>query len=133
MDLQFENETTRIYYDASIPALVQVWSGFATGEPLRAAHEAFLRLQQQFGTTRSLADLRTMRVIPRTDQQWIQDDFFPRALAGGFRTAAILNSEDMFNQTSVKNILLPFGSGDVFRAEHFQDEAAARAWLAEQG
>jgi hypothetical protein len=131
MTLQFENETTRIYYDDTIPGLVQVWNGFATGAPLREAHEALLHLQQQFGTAKSLSDLRAMRVIPRTDQQWIQEVFFPQALAAGYRAVAIITSEDTFNQTSVKNILLHVGQNDTFQAEYFQQEVLARAWLAQ--
>lgn len=129
MTLQFENETTRIYYDDTIPGLVQVWNGFATGAPLREAHEAFLQLQQQFGTAKSLSDLRAMRVIPRTDQQWIQNVFFPQAVAAGYRAVAIITSKDIFNQTSVRNILLHVGQNDTFQAEYFQEEGAARAWL----
>lgn len=132
MTLHFENDTTRIYYDDTIPGLIQVWNGFATGVPLREAHEALLRLQLQFGTAKSLSDLRSMRVIPRADQQWIQDVFFPKALAAGYRTVAIIASNNIFNQTSVKNILLHIGREDSFRAEYFQDEAAARIWLAQQ-
>ncbi|WBA41867.1 hypothetical protein [Hymenobacter canadensis] len=131
MTLKFENDTTRIYYDDTIPGLVQVWNGFANGAPLRAAHEALLQLQQQYGTAKSLSDLRLMRVIPRADQQWIQEVFFPQALAAGYRAVAIITSEDVFNQTSVKNILLHVGQNDTFQAEYFQEEATARAWLAQ--
>jgi hypothetical protein len=133
MTLQFENDTTRIYYDDTIPGLVQVWEGFATGAPLREAHEALLRLQRQYGTPKSLSDLRLMRVIPRADQHWIQEVFFPQAVAAGYRVVAIISSEDIFNQTSVKNILLHIGQNDTFRAEYFQEEGTARAWLAQQG
>ncbi|RSK40915.1 STAS/SEC14 domain-containing protein [Hymenobacter perfusus] len=129
MQLLFENPHCRIFLDDTVPALVQVWDGFVTGEPLRDAHEATLRLLQTHQLGRILADTRAMRVIPRADQQWITEHFLPRALAAGFRRSAILVAEDAFNRTSIQNILAQITPEEVFEARHFHDTEEARQWL----
>lgn len=129
MQLLFENPHCRIFLDDTVPALVQEWHGFVTGEPLREAHEATIRLLRAHQLSRVLADTRAMRVIPRADQQWIADHFFPRALAAGYRRSAILGGEDTFNQTSVQNILVQITTEESFEAQHFPDPEAARQWL----
>lgn len=130
MQLLFENAHCQLFLDDTLPALVQVWSGFVAGEPLHEAHEAVIRLLREHHLSRVLADTRTMRVIPRTDQQWITDDFFPRALAAGYRRVAIVQADDAFNQTSIQNILTVVTPGNPIAVEHFQNLESARQWLA---
>jgi len=129
MQLLFENLHCKIFLDEAVPALVQVWHGFVTGEPLREAHEATISLLQAHSVHRILADTRAMRVIPRADQQWITESFFPRALTAGYRRSAILVAEDTFNQTSIQNILAQVPPETAFEVQHFQDEVEAREWL----
>lgn len=129
MQLVFDNPNCKVYLDNTIAALQVVWSGFVTGSVLREAHEATLDLMRAHHTWQVLADTREMRVIPRAEQQWIQEDYFPRALAAGYRRAAILTSADIFNQVSVKNILQSVTAEHVFEAQYFQTMPEARGWL----
>lgn len=129
MQLLFENDHCKIFLDESIPTLYQEWQGFVAGKPLREAHEATVQLLRQHRLSRVLADTRQMRVIPRADQQWIMDSFFPRAIAAGYRHVAVVQAEDTFNQTSVQNILGGLGPTAGLAAEHFRSVPEARAWL----
>lgn len=129
MQLLFENDHCKISLDESIPALYQEWQGFVTGEPLRQAHDATVQLLRQHQLSRVLADARQMRVIPRADQQWIMDSFFPRAIAAGYRRVAVVQAEDAFNQTSVQNILGGIIQNTLLVAERFRSVPEARIWL----
>ncbi|UOQ76075.1 hypothetical protein MUN84_15890 [Hymenobacter sp. 5516J-16] len=129
MELAFENPYCHIYFDPAGPMLVQTWKGFVAGEPLREAHEATLRLLQQHGVGKVLADTRLMRVIPPADQRWIADSFLPRARALGYRLVAVVLSADMFNQISVQNILAPLAEENTLTVEYFGNLETARAWL----
>ncbi|WP_426490473.1 hypothetical protein [Hymenobacter sp. 102] len=127
----FENEHCIIYYDESVPAIHQQWQGFASGELLREAHDATVQQVRIHKTPCILADTRQMRVISRADQQWITDSYFPRLIAAGSRRIAIVQSEDIFNQTSVQHIMTDIVRNSLVVAEHFQTMEAARAWLRE--
>lgn len=132
MNLLFENAQSKLYYDPSLPALHHIWNGFVSGAALRESHEAFLQYLPQYGTGKMLSDARQMRVIRPADQEWIVHNFFPRALAAGYRCAAILSSDDMFNQTSVRNILTQVEDQAPFVSAYFREPAEARAWLQAQ-
>jgi hypothetical protein len=127
----FENEHCTIYYDASVPAIHQLWRGFASGQLLREAHNATVQQVRAHKVRCILADTRQMRVISRADQQWITDNYFPRLVAAGGRRIAIVQSEDIFNQTSVQHILKNSIRNSSVLAEHFQTTEAAQAWLRE--
>ncbi|RSK48504.1 STAS/SEC14 domain-containing protein [Hymenobacter rigui] len=129
MQQLFENPYCTIFLDESVPALYQEWQGFVSGEPLREAHNATVQLLRAHRLNRVLADTRHMRVISQADQQWITESYFPRAIAAGLRRVAILQSEDMFNQTSVQAIMATVIRNTLVQAEHFQDLESARNWL----
>lgn len=127
----FENEHCAIYFDESVPAIHQVWRGFASGELLREAHDATVQQVRAHKAHCLLADTRQMRVISRADQQWITDSYFPRVIAAGCRRIAIVQSEDIFNQTSVQHIMTDIIKNSLVIAEHFQTIEAAQIWLRE--
>ncbi|WP_139924419.1 STAS/SEC14 domain-containing protein [Hymenobacter sp. DG01] len=133
MEMVFENQHCTIFFDPASRCLHQTWTGFATGPLLREAHEATLELLSRHGVQQVLADTREMRTILRTDQQWITDDFFPRALARGYRRVAVVVSADMFNQLSVRAILDPVLGQSAFTVEYFGNLETARAWLYQAG
>ncbi|GAB2790298.1 hypothetical protein HNQ93_003316 [Hymenobacter luteus] len=132
MELVFQNQHCAIFFDPVTRCLHQTWTGFATGELLREAHEATLVLLSRHGVQQVLADTREMRTILRTDQQWITDNFFPRALARGYRRVAIVISADMFNQLSVRAILDLVLGQSLFTAEYFGNLETAREWLIQE-
>ena len=70
----------------------------------RAYNDAMVPALQHYGTGRMLRDNRRNGVISQANQEWMVDDWFPRALQAGLRQAVILNSPDAFNQFAVMNV-----------------------------
>ncbi|RSK39570.1 STAS/SEC14 domain-containing protein [Hymenobacter perfusus] len=130
--LYFENKAGRLLED---PAgfLRAHWSAQERDElTFRALFNHMVQALRRHGWHRILIDQRQMRAFSTAEQQWIVQQWLPRAATeGGYRFGAIVVSEDVFTRlatayvtTSVQGLPL------VYRT--FTEEAAAVAWLWQQ-
>jgi hypothetical protein len=130
--LYFENKAGRLLEE---PAgyLRAFWSP-GEREPLafRALFNHMVLALRRHGWHRILVDQRQMRAFSAAEQQWIAQQWLPRAVTeGGYRYGAVIVSEDVFTRlatayvtTSVQELPL------VYRT--FTEEATAVAWLLAQ-
>lgn len=127
--LYFQNQAARILED---PAgfLRVTWSAQERDElAFRAVFNHMVQALQRHGWSRILVDQRQMRAFSTTEQQWIVQEWLPRAVReGGYRFGGVVVAEDVFTRlatafitTSVHNLPL------VYRT--FPDEASAVSWL----
>ncbi|MEM9981793.1 MAG: hypothetical protein AAF734_04795, partial [Bacteroidota bacterium] len=66
------------------------------------------------------------------DQNWMQEDWFPRAFAVGFRRSAVVVAADIFRDISVKNIVNRINN-QQFEVQYFTTLEAAKGWIAPLG
>ncbi|WP_426492044.1 hypothetical protein [Hymenobacter sp. 102] len=127
--LYFENSAGRILED---PAgfLRVIWT--AQERDAVTCHAVFNHMIQALrrnGWSKILVDQRQLRAFSTEEQQWIVQQWLPRAVQeGGYRYGSVLVAEDVFTRlatayitTSVQNLPL------IYRT--FTDEASATAWL----
>jgi hypothetical protein len=120
-----------VTHDTDLDAVVMDWDGFVKGQEYRDSLEAGLELVQQERATNWLADLREMGTVDTDDQEWTNQDWFPRAMDSTLKHMAIIKPEDVVADMSVDKIMQEVGDGD-FRSHYFDNRDEAEEWLQEQ-
>lgn len=117
-----------IQWDSELSAVWMEWKEFADGETFRWGLDAGLDLLINNKTGRWLADLRNLGPIAPADQQWSNEDWFPRAIAGGVRWMALVAPKRVVARMAVRTIMSKVEDRSLVTA-YFDELPAAREWL----
>jgi hypothetical protein len=98
------------------------------GEPLHRVMEAALRLIIEKKAHGWLGDIRRLPSFDTADTKWVNDNWFPRAVAAGIRRIAIVAPKRVVLALAVKSFMARINGQEVAN-QHFDDIEAARAWL----
>ena len=104
------------------------WKAYCEGDEFRSGLDAGLTLLRQRRANRWLADLRQLGPVRQDDQQWSNQDWFPRAIAGGVRWMALVSPRAAVSRLSVKQVMSKVNNVNLVTA-YFDDLEVARAWL----
>ena len=117
-----------IYWLEDIEAVRMEWKKYAAGKDFRNGLDTGLELIRKKNSSRWLADLRKMQVVNQEDQQWSNDDWFPRAIKAGIRKMAIIVPMDIFGKMSVNRIMQNI-SDIGLSTQYFDSVEDAIEWL----
>lgn len=76
-------------------------------------------------------EVRYDSTVAEADQEWSNDDWFPRALQTCLHSMAIVKPEDVVANMSVENIMQEIGNEGLI-THHFDNREEAREWLQNQ-
>jgi hypothetical protein len=127
----YDEDYLTAQYDDTLDAVVMEWHDFAQGEAFRNGLNAGLELVEKENAENWLADLREMGTVAEDDQEWSNNDWFPRALETTLSYMAIVQPESVIANISVENIMQEGGGGDL-KTHYFDDYAEATQWLRDQ-
>ncbi len=100
MKPNYEKSFVNISWDEEVGCTIAEWKGFSYGEELRIGMNKILELVKVKNATKTVADLRKMRMTSQEDQDWIIKDWTPRAIAAGIKYAASLVPESQVAKSS---------------------------------
>src|SRR5690242_8694814 len=99
LTLLFSSNECDIYYNETLEVIQTRWKGiYISGNGFRKILDEIINALAAKRTSTIIADARQMKVIAEADRQWIIDDWYPRALAAGFRCQALVVTKDTFNE-----------------------------------
>jgi hypothetical protein len=104
------------------------WSGYATSSQFREGTELMLESVKENNSTKVLADIRDMTIIGMDDQQWLEKDFLPRAIAAGFKTLAIIWPVSYFNKVAIETISYKVDK-EKLTISFFDNQRSAKEYL----
>ena len=81
--METNTEIYKIYFDKEINSVVMEWDGYATSKQFKQGTELMLNTLIQNNCSKVLADIKDMKIIAMEDQQWLNDEFLPRATTFG--------------------------------------------------
>ena len=122
------SDTYTIYFDEKKQHVVMEWNGYATSRQFREGTELMLNTLIQHKATKVLADIRSMKIIGMEDQQWLENDFLPRATRFGFKTLAIIQPKAYFNKVAVETVSYKVDK-EKLTINFFDDIEKAVDWL----
>jgi hypothetical protein len=124
----YDREHLTVGWDSSLQAVVMEWHDFAEGNPYREGLEAGLELVQKKQAGNWLADLREMGTVASEDQEWTDQEWFPRAMESPLERMAIIQPESVVAEMSVDSIMQEVGDG-ALTSHHFDNRSEAEDWL----
>ena len=130
--MEANTEIYNIYFDKEINCVVMEWDGYATSKQFKQGTELMLNTLIQNNCSKVLADIKDMKIIAMEDQQWLNEEFLPRATLFGFKAIAIVKPDYYFNQVAVETISYK-ADKDKLTINFFDNIEDAKAWLAKMG
>jgi uncharacterized protein (DUF885 family) len=127
----YDKDHLTAQYNESLNAVVMEWHDFAQGEPFRDGLDAGLELVQKENAENWLADLREMGTVSDSDQEWSNNNWFPRAMETSLSHMSIVQPESVIANMSVENIMQEVGDGEM-KTHYFDSRSEATQWLRNQ-
>jgi len=127
--MEARTEIYNIYFDQEINAVVMEWNGYATSKQFKEGTELMLNTLIKNNCSKVLADIKDMKIIAMEDQQWLNEEFLPRATKFGFKAIAIIRPDYYFNKVAVETISYK-ADKDKLTINFFDNTKEAREWLA---
>ncbi len=116
-------------WDAPSHAVLIRIYGYVEGETLRVPCNKGIDLMISKRSSRLITDSREMKALTQQDQQWVDEDWRPRARAAGLRRNAILVPKSAVAKLTVTAIVKKF---DEVQFGYFSEMDEARKWLNQQ-
>ncbi|MCI1188161.1 hypothetical protein MON38_12095 [Hymenobacter sp. DH14] len=102
----FSEPYGRVLLDEAVPCVIIQWFGFANRTEFLALQNTALRYLEDHATPARpwglVADVRRMGAIPTEVQEWLVNDFNPRAVAAGLREVSVVPAETVFGQLATQ-------------------------------
>ena len=126
--MEANTEIYNIYFDKDLDCVVMEWDGYATSKQFKQGTELMLNTLIKNKCSKVLADIKDMKIIAMEDQQWLNDEFLPRATTFGFKAIAIIKPDYYFNKVAVETISYKVDK-DKLTINFFDNVDEAREWL----
>ncbi len=123
----YDNPICRLAYDEEVRCVEVVWRKYATSAQLRYIHEIILSMLMRHKADKILGDDTDLPIVHAEDQQWIVEQWLPRARAVGFKAAATKVSITFFGRVAIGTIQSRLGREIQIR--NFGNIHSARSWL----
>ncbi|MEH0157140.1 STAS/SEC14 domain-containing protein [Limibacter armeniacum] len=120
------------HYDASIPAVIAPYSGYLAFEEFKSVALHHIEILKRNASYKMLVDTSKMAVMPQQSQEWIEVNWFPRAVNAGLKHMAFLVPENVFGEISMQNANNQAEKKSTVNIKYFKDLSTARSWLKQQ-
>jgi hypothetical protein len=118
-----------IHWDEHLKCVIMEWKRFVEGNDFKKGLNTGLELVQKNSARKWLADLRRLGVVTQEDQEWSNNDWFPRAISAGLTHMAIVVPHNIIAKWSVDRIMSKV-AGTNLTTHYFDNVEQARDWLA---
>ncbi|WP_340400642.1 hypothetical protein [Paenibacillus sp. FSL H8-0079] len=125
----FESPQAKVTLNEEIKAVVMELKGFVQGEQYRTPLEKVLELLEQKKYNKILFDNINSSAIPPVDQNWVSQDWFPRAIQNGLKYSASVTPEKPVAKSNMNRILSNMDIHPTIK--QFNSFEEAMEWLSE--
>lgn len=128
-ELLFSHQACDVLYNPQLKAVETRWKGpSAEGSALYRILDSVIDAMQLKNTGVVIADARQMNAINHQDTAWITNDWYPRALAAGFRYEALIVTDYTFNAVTVRKIVRTYDEKKL-KTAYFKTLPGAYDWV----
>lgn len=104
-EIYIQEKFITTYYLPEKEIIVEEWEGFAPSEGFREVSDGLIELMKAKACGKVINNFKRGKVILKPDQNWINENWFPRAVEAGLCKFAFLLADDVFNKMSVERIM----------------------------
>lgn len=128
----YKSEFWVIEYESQIKTIVPRWfaaSAELTSELYRKEMLKYTDLVEEYKPINALIDNTKLGyAIPPDDQEWTNEELFPRIIAAGVKRVVILLPQELITQLSLEQVMEE-EHGLEFETKYMSNEKEAREWL----
>ena len=117
-----------VRWDPTVKAVRTEWLGWANPTEFKAVLEAGLRAMEQHRSPRGMVDAHAQKVVQKSDQDWVNASWFPRALATGLTHLAIVTPISEVTRMNIEGVLSGASATRLVVA-YFATLEEATGWL----
>lgn len=118
-------------FDQESSCVKAKFEGFIKLDQFKTKCEHSISLLEKHGGSKILVDTSEIKVMTQENQAFIQEDWFPRAIAAGLQKLAHIVPENIFGQVSVESANKGAEEQGAVQIQYFMSEREAMAWLNE--
>jgi hypothetical protein len=127
--IYFDERCATISWDEACQTVVVEWKkGFVRDDEAQNTLNLALELYCKQGKGKWLADTSELKVFPKKIEIWIQENWFPRAIAAGVTSMAFVISTSALAKLSI-NSLMSKVPGTELQTAYFDSQSSALKWL----
>jgi hypothetical protein len=130
-EIIFENGHVTLWYYPETKIIHHKFHKFVSGKNLREPLTAGLELLRKNGAVKWLSDDRENSALPQEDGLWATNEWFPRAVAAGWKFWALVQPQNVIGQMNIKRFVSDYSRRGV-TVKVFDDPDDALAWLESQ-
>jgi hypothetical protein len=123
----YDNPICSLRYDEAIRCVTVVWHRYATSAQYRFIHEILIQMLERHQASKILGDDSDLPVVHAEDQQWMMDNWMPRAKAAGLKAVATTASLSFFGRLTIGSVQAKMASQIAITT--FPSIHLARDWL----
>lgn len=131
----FETRNGKIIFDPATPAVVATFTDFMKSDEFRefllVGLKHLLENTKKYGNVLWLADTSSHKIQPKSDTDWVVNEWNPRAQKGGVTHVAFVLPKDVFGQHSVTNYQQGAKKQGAINVGMFDSVESAKAWYQE--
>ncbi|RNI23354.1 STAS/SEC14 domain-containing protein [Rufibacter latericius] len=115
--------------DIVTKVVLATFEGFLKYHEFKKIAEDSLALVLETGYSKILVDTSKIKVIQKESQDWINNEWFPKAINAGVTHMAFLIPQDFFGKMSVESTNKHMAQRGDIEIQYFTDAKSARRWL----
>lgn len=129
MDIIEVGKHYRVSYLNDIKCAMIQWTGMPSSDEFMRGCNTALEVMQKNGVSKILVDNSSATLFTIKDQQWLNNEWLPRAEKVGYRySATVLGDSDAFVKFAAKNIASKRDQ-NKFEGKFFKTVNEAKEWL----
>ena len=131
LEVVYTSNECDIFFRRTLNIIQTFWKGvYANEERFRAILDEIIKALELKKAFIIIADARQMYVISQADQDWIINNWYPRAIKAGFRYQGLILNKNSFSELTVKMISRQYDSTTVM-TKYFDSPSDALEWVRE--
>ena len=124
----FDKTYCKIHYYQESNVIHMDWNKHSSRNQFIEACDYALNIMKETNAKKMIADNSKVSVVAMENQNWLTQNWFPRALQLGFQYSAVIFSDDAFVKFAVKRIENNI-EDKLFVVHYFNELSPAKAWL----
>jgi len=112
-----------------VPCILIEWQGMPSSEEFQKGCDTVILIMQEMKVSKILTDNSKAKLFSTRDQQWLNDNWLPRAEKAGYRfSATVLGNSDAFVKYAAQSIANK-RDPSKFQSKFFKTKEEAVTWL----
>jgi hypothetical protein len=124
--LFYKDDFCSVVFDPVNQSVITTRNGYPNDEKLKKSLNQSLACIQQYQCPNIISDIRQVKGTWTATNDWIANDWFPRAIKAGLKNIAYIYPPDVFGQFAIQDLIK---KTPHYTSQVFKDPTDAKTWI----